>query len=298
MRKIVSSLCVIAVLAGMLCGCAVHDIPENTSDSGKGDMSIVSTSVAICRILDALEYDNVIGVPTTEKGIPERYDQATAVGGAMNPDLEIVRQLDADLVLSPKTLENALAVQYSNAGVPSAFLDLSGVEGMYCAITSLGKLLNREDQAAVLLADYESYMADYRQDKEEGPAVLLLMAFPDGFYLAASEDSYVGDLVRLAGGRNVYRDYQSDQEGFISINPENMVQKNPDQILVFAHYNEEAAFAYMEKEFAENSAWSHYPAVQSGRVAYLPSEFFGMSANLSWTDGVEYLEPILYPGGK
>lgn len=298
MRKITSFLCAATLAMGCLSGCAVHNAPVETENVENQEMTIVSTSVAICRILDELEYDNVIGVPTTEKGIPERYKEATAVGGSMSPDLEIVKSLDPDLVLSPKTLESSLAAEYANADVTSAFLNLASVEGMYAAIQSLGTLLDRNEQAAELQARYEAYMENYQQDKEEGPTVLLLMAFPDGFYLAASDDSYVSDLVRLAGGRNVYADYQSDQEGFISINPEDMVQKDPDMILVFAHYNEDAAFAYMENEFETNNAWSYYWAVENGSIAYLPSEYFGMSATLSWTDAVEYLEPILYPAGE
>ncbi|MCD8009062.1 MAG: ABC transporter substrate-binding protein [Clostridiales bacterium] len=165
---------------------------------------------------------------------------------------------------------------------------------MYDDFNYLGTLLYREEQAAVLQGEYEDYMSSYYQDKTDGPSVLLLMCFPDGFYLVASEDSYVGDLVSLAGGQNVYADYEGTQEGFISINPEDMVQKEPDMILVFAHYNEEAAFAYMENEFATNAAWSYYDAVNEGNIVYLPSEYFGMSASLDWTDALEYLEPYLY----
>lgn len=297
MTKLAGVLLAATLVLGSLSGCAVHDAPQPTQGETGGNLTIVSTSAAICQILDRLEYDAVIGVPTTSRGIPDRYADATGVGGAMSPDMEIVKSLAPDLVLSPKTLENALAAEYSNAGVTSAFLDLASVEGMYRAIASLGTLLDREEQAAQLQAEYEAYLETYRQDKEEGPSILLLMAFPDGFYLAASEDSYVGDLVQLAGGRNVYAGYQGDQEGFISINPEDMVQKDPDQILVFAHYNEEAAFAYMETEFAENPAWSYYRAVAEGNIAYLPAAYFGMSATLNWTEGVAYLEPILYPAG-
>lgn len=272
MRKFPALLCGLLLVASCLSGCVVHDAPEaaDTGISGE-ELSIATTSAAICRILDRLEYDNVIGVPTTEKGIPERYQDAAAIGGSMNPDLEIVKSLEPDLVLSPKTLEASLAPEYRNAGITSAFLDLASVEGMYGAIRSLGELLDREAQAAQIQKEYEEYLSNYYQDKPEGPSVLLLMAFPDGFHLAVSEDAYVGDLVRLAGGRNVYTEYQSDQEGFINVNPEDMVQKDPDMILVFAHYNEEAAFAYMENEFATNNAWSYYDAVNNGTYINLPT---------------------------
>ena len=96
-------------------------------------------------------------------------------------------------------------------------------------------------------------MEEYRSKTAENNSCLILMCFPGGKYLIATENSYVGSLVELAGGENVYSDYQGDESGFASINPEDVVQKNPDQIFVYAHYNEEEAFASMKKEFEEDS---------------------------------------------
>jgi len=293
-NKFISVFLSLAFILLTLSSCAVHNKPEDETGIESGSQpAIAATSVAICEILDKLGYDNVIGVPETERELPERYKGAEKIGAPMTPDLEKIKSLSPDLVLSPKTLENSLASQYGAAGISSAFLDLSSVEGMYAAIGSLGKLLDRQAEASKLSDEYKTYMDTYHTG-EDGPNVLLLMAFPDGFLLVASEDSYVGDLVKLAGGKNVYADYKSDQEGFININPEDMIQKKPDRILVFAHYNEEAAFEYMKKEFSSNTAWQFFEAVENGNITYLPSKYFGMSATLSWTDALEYLEPVFY----
>ena len=283
-----------AAFALAVTGCVVYDVPEDETDEASEDseLSLATTSVAICEILDALEYDNVIGIPETEADIPERYSGVTTIGAPMTPDIEIVASLAPDYIISPKTLEEDLASEYSTAGVSSIFLDLSSVDGMYTAIDSLGTLLGREDQAAALQAEYEEYMEEYYSEKEDGPSVLILMCYPDGFFLVVTEDAYVGNLVEMAGGQNVYEDQAED--GFISINPEDMVQKDPDIILVYSHYSEDAAFAYMQEELETNSAWSYFTAVQEGNVYYLPSEYFNMSANLEWTESLDYLEPILY----
>lgn len=292
--KQLKTILAIALCIATLGGCASSPQNAPKKESGEG-ISIVSTSVAICEILDEFGYDNVIGVPETSNTLPERYQGIKTVGAPMNPDLEVVKSLDPDLVLSPQTLESSLAESYRVAGITSAFLDLSSVEGMYKAISSLGEYLGCEDAAKKLNEDYESYMQSYQNGIEEEPDILLLMAFPDGFYLVATENSYVGDLVNLAGGNNVYgSDYKGDENGFVNINPEDIVQKNPDKILVFAHYAEEDAFKYMRSEFESNASWQYFDAVKNGNISYLPSEYFGMSATLSWTDSLEYLEPILH----
>ncbi|WP_426350284.1 ABC transporter substrate-binding protein [Alloiococcus sp. CFN-8] len=276
----------------MATGCA--SAPQKASGSATGkDMKIVATSVAICEILDELGFDNVIGIPETSNSIPEKYAKLTTVGSPMNPDLEIIKSLSPDLVLSPKSLEASLSESYRAAGITSAFLDLSSVEGMYSAINSLGELLHCQEAAKRLNDDYKTYIEGYREGSEEKKEILLLMAFPDGFYLVATENSYVGNLVKLAGGNNVYdSSYNGDENGFVNINPEDIVQKKPDHIFVFAHYAEEDAFKFMEQEFSSNKTWQYFEAVQEGKISYLPSEYFGMSATLSWTDSLEYLSPI------
>lgn len=294
MRKSRSALCLILVVCiAILSGCASS--PQNAPKKGTDEeITIVSTSVAICEILDEFGFDNVIGVPETSRTLPGRYQNVKTVGSPMNPDLEIVKSLDPDLVLSPQTLENSLAESYRTAGITSAFLDLSSVEGMYAAITSLGEYLGCEDAAKRLNDEYASYMQSYRSSVTEEQDILLLMAFPDGFYLVATENSYVGNLIKLAGGNNVYgSDYKGDENGFVNINPEDIVQKKPDRIFVFAHYAEEDAFNYMKGEFKNNASWQYFDAVKNGNITYLPSEYFGMSATLSWTESLEYLEPVM-----
>ena len=50
----------------------------------------------------------------------------------------------------------------------------------------------------------------------------------------------------------------------------------------------------MESEFSDNTSWQYFDAVTNDEIYYLPSEYFGMSATLSWTDSLDYLKPILY----
>lgn len=295
MRKLKAALAL--VLGICICtasGCASSSKHAPQKQEGK-DVTIASTSVAICQILDEFGYDNVIGVPETSGSLPERYKEVQTIGAAMNPDMEIVKSLNPDLVLSPQTLESSLAESFQNAGITSAFLDLSSVEGMYEAITSLGEYLGCEDEAKRLNEDYHTFMEEYQNNKTKEQKILLLMAFPDGFYLVATENSYVGNLIKLAGGSNVYgTDYKGDENGFVNINPEDIIQKEPDRIFVFAHYAEEDAFAYMKHEFADNEAWQHVEAVGEGRITYLPSEYFGMSATFSWKEALNWLKPALW----
>ena len=47
-------------------------------------------------------------------------------------------------------------------------------------------------------------------------------------------------------------------------------------------------------EFEKNDIWKHFTAVQNGRVYDLDSSLFGMSANFSYQQALEALQPMLY----
>ncbi|MCR5668413.1 MAG: ABC transporter substrate-binding protein [Lachnospiraceae bacterium] len=287
---------VVAAVTTLFTGCG--SFGGISTDGSSEEKTVAATSAAILDILDALDYDNVVGVPETEKAIPDRYAEIETIGAPMAPDVELLTALSPDVVLSPKTLESDFSESYTNAGLNSAFLDLSSVSAMYDGIESLGSYLDREEEAQALVSDYKTKIEQYEETQAEDISVLILMAFPDGFYLVANETSYVGDLVSIAGGTNVYPSSDAEDDyGFVSVNPEDMVQTEPDVILVFAHYSEEDAFSYMEEEFQSKEAWQYYEAVTSGNVYYLPSEIFGMSADLNWSEGVDYLQKI-FTGGQ
>ena len=308
MKKLYKILCTFLIGTCTVIGCV--SAPENAPEDGAAKtiveeteevtkektnpVAVASTSVAICEILEALDYDNVIGVPETSGTLPDKYADATTIGAPMNPDMEIVKSISPDVVLSPIALEASLAEQYEIAGIESIFMDLSSVQGMYDSITELGKMLDREEDAAKLVEEYEAYMDTYVTEDVEAKECMILMCFPTGYSLIATEKSYVGNLVELAGGINVYANYEGDENGFVAINPEDMIKRNPEKILVYAHYSEEETFSQMEEEFATGTTWQYYDAVKNGEVYYLSSSMFGMSASLDWTESLEYLKPILY----
>lgn len=302
MRKKVVKILLMSACVGCLSGCASSskNAPEKETDQTQeqtvknNDVALISTSTAICEILDLLDYDNVVGIPETSGEIPERYQEVATVGEPMGPDMEIIKSIKADLILSPMTLEASLGEQYETAGVNAEFLNLSSVQGMYDSIDDLGTLLERETEASQLREEYESYMEEYQKEVIEEKSCMILMCFPSGYYLIATEKSYVGNLVELAGGENVYSNYQGDENGFVSINPEDMIQKNPEKIFVFAHYSEEEAFAEMKKNFDTEETWKYYDAVQNGEVYYLTSDLFGMSATMKWKESLDTLKPMLY----
>lgn len=297
MRKIkkgrLLSLCLFMALALAAC---VDQHPEESAPEGTAQDAprLIATSPAVAQICSRLNLE-LVGVCDTAGSVPERYEGLPKVGMAMNPDLEIIKSLNPDYVLSPSSLQSDLQPKYAGANVASLFLNLKSVEGMYASIEGLGEKFGRETEAAEMLGEFDSFMEEYkaRNDGEESPRVLVLMGLP-GSYIVATESSYVGDLVKLAGGENVYGD--GNGEEFLNANTEDMQQKDPDIILRAAHALPDDVKAMFAKEFAENDIWKHFRAVQNERVYDLDPALFNMSANFSYPEALEALRPMLYGG--
>ena len=255
--------------------------------------NIVATSPAVADICDKLELDLVGVCSSSISTIPDRYKDVTTVGTAMSPDMEIVASLNPDWILSPSSLQSDLQPKYENIGTDWAFLNLKSVQGMYRSIQELGEIFDREEQADRLVAEFKDFYDEYKTKNEgkDHPKVLILMGLP-GSYIIATENSYVGSLVALAGGENVYAG--SDQE-FLTVNTEDMKTKEPDIILRTAHALPDQVVEMFKEDFETNDIWKHFDAVKNGRVYDLTYQYFGMSATFKYPQALDELQPIFYP---
>lgn len=292
MKKLVSYI-LIGTMALSMMGCVSQHPNDSTDTSGvEADAKLVASSPAVADICDKLELD-LVGVCETSGTIPDRYKDITTVGMAMNPDLEIIKSLNPDYILSPNSLQNDLQPKYSSIGIKSIFVNLRSVEGMYDSIEYLGKKFGKEDKAEELVQEYKEFLEKYKSENEgkESPKVLILMGLP-GSYIVATDNSYVGSLVKMAGGTNVYGD--GDGEEFLNANTEDMQLKDPDIILRAAHALPEDVTKMFNDEFATNDIWKHFRAVQNGKVYDLSYDKFGMSAKFNYPEALDELQPLLY----
>lgn len=299
MKKLrIAAVLTAALMTAALCG-YVDQHPEKNSKAESGsvtnadDLRIAATSPAVADICDKLDIDLVGVCSSTVSTIPDRYKDATQLGTAMNPDTEILASLDLDWILSPSSLESDLQPKYAAIKTKSAFLNLKSVEGMYKSIEEFGEMFDRQEQAQKLVDEYTSFMNKYKNKNKgkESPKVLVLMGLP-GSYIVATDNSYVGSLVKLAGGTNVYGDGGGQE--FLNANTEDMETKDPDIIVRCAHALPDEVVEMFNEEFSANDIWKHFRAVQEGKVYDLSYEYFGMSAGFDYPQALDELQPILY----
>lgn len=281
------------ICATLLCfsGCVSKKGVDGDGSKGDGDITIAATSASVMQICAKMDID-LVGIPDTSYEIPDCYKNVAKVGSPMTPDMEILAQVNPDWVLSPVTLMADLKPKYEAAGLSYGFLNLKSVNGMYRSIEDIGNLFGKEKEADALISEYIEFYNNYKANTKgkEAPTVLILMGLP-GSYVVATPNSYVGNLLELAGGQNLYDDPVQE---FLNINTEDMLKKDPDIILRTAHALPDEVVEMFKEEFRTNDIWKHFSAVKNDRVYDLPSEYFNMSATFGYQEALNVLDDILY----
>lgn len=275
----------------LLLGCQRSE--DNQTTKTKNDnFRIVPTTVALTMTLDKLDLP-IVGKPSTYKTLPSRYKGIPEVGQPMAPNVEAVKQLNPTHVLSVTTIQDEMKPFYKQLNMKGYYYDYDSLAGMQRSITQLGDQFNRKSQAKKLNDHLEKVKNDIKDKvkrQKTHPKVLILMGVP-GSYLVATDRSYIGDLVKIAGGQNVIKD-QNRQ--YISSNTENLLNVDPDIILRLPHGLPDEVKKMFEKEFKHNDIWKHFKAVKNNQVYDLEEIPFGITANVDADKAMTDLYHLFY----
>lgn len=285
-KKIIALLSV--TMLTFMVGCSSSESNESNVTNSNGEEVVVATSVAVTEILDKLGVE-VSGVPTTSYELPESTKDATEVGSPMNPDLEIIKSLNPTCVVSVDTLGSDFEKQFTENNIPSMFVNLSTVDGLKETIVNLGEKFDKSEKAAEIIAELENKENELNLSKKENKEDILILFGAPGSVMVSTDNSYVGNLVKIAGGNNIF---ESESSSFIQVNMEEIIKRNPDKILIMTHAVPEEAKKAVEEEFAK-ATWQQLDAIKNNKVYYLENGYFGMSANLKVIEALDKLGVIL-----
>ena len=289
MKKILCLISILMVTFSVI-GCSSSEVDSSKEQVTSKDEKqvVVATSVAITEILDRLGVE-VSGVPQTSYELPESAKGATEVGSPMNPDMEIIKSLNPTDVICVDTLGSEFEKQFEENNINADFYNLSNVDGLKETIAALGEKFNKQDKANEILDEIKEVENKVNSNKKSDDKILVLFGAP-GSVMVATDKSYIGNLVELAGGNNIFSNATSS---FTQINLEEIIKLNPDKILVMTHAVPEAAKKSVEEELSKD-LWKNVNAVKNNDITYLENGYFGMSANLQIVEAVEKLGDILY----
>ena len=254
---------------------------------------IVATTYAVVQIADRLNLP-LVGIPTTANEIPQRYRDVIKVGSPMNPSVEKITALKPTAVYSVTTLSDQFGKAFKAQHVTPHFLNLTSVAHLETTLTQLGKRYDRRSAAAKQVRKIQAakQTARKRAQKRPAPRVLVIMGLPGASYMVATNRSYVGDLVRLAGGQNVFT---SKTQEYMQPNDEAIQKANPQVILRLEHAMPKMVTSQFNQEFKDNHMWATTDAVKHHRVYDLQEPVFDATANMRVTTALDQVSHWLYP---
>ncbi len=172
-----------------------------------GPSRIVSTSPSITETLFALGLgDRVVGVSTFCR-YPEAVKALPKVGTFLKPQAEVIARLQPELVIVHGGPHD-VARQLSMLSIRTISVDRGTLPSVYSTIRAIASAADVSDRGDRLVAELQQRLDRVRAAVAARPRrkVLVIVGRRPGTLgdlVAVGRDSYLHDLVRIAGGRNV-----------------------------------------------------------------------------------------------
>jgi iron complex transport system substrate-binding protein len=249
---------------------------------------IVSVAPNVTEILFALGLeDRLVGVSVYCQYPPEALKKEK-IGGYINPSLEKIVALRPDLVIGIaegdlKTFVDKLA----GLNVPVYITSPRDALEVLTSIQKIGEVTFAPEPARRIVRSMEERVRRV-QDKVQGrsrPRVLHILDFNP--LISAGKGTFVDDLIRLAGGRNVAETATGKYPRF---SMEEVLVQDPEVILLASMKSQDP----MVKQRRWWERWKTISAVKQGRIYVLDSDLIHRPSP-RMADGLEQVARAIHP---
>ncbi len=256
---------------------------------------IVTTSPSAIELLYAAG-GTAIGRSSTALGVPGA-EELVDVGPSYEPAFEVILQQQPDLIVADVSAQAHLVGAFEGTlqGVPILFVGALEYADIAASIRLLGAVSGDPETAEAAAAEAEAVAAAVEANVAGSDTVptLVLVAGRDGGMSAALNDSFIGDLIRIAGAENVAEDLQQSGQvpGYALVSLESVVADDPAVILVIVPGG-------MGGPSMAGMIAQQFPtlqAVQAERVHEIDLETYLQAPGPRAIEGLQELEALLHP---
>jgi len=217
----------------------------------------VVLSPEIAEILCAIGAEaDIVGV-TDECIYPASLTAKTSVGkfGALNREKIIA--LKPTLIFSSSLEQQAVAEEFAKLGFRVESFYPRSLDHMLSGIRDIGKLTHHTREASDLADDLAVFIRDTRDKAKGSPRPKVYLEIYRDPLMSVSDQSFVGELIELAGGDNIFPTLERD---YSRIDPEDVISAAPDIIIC---YSQDTLAGITNRK-----GWQDIPAVRDKRIYF------------------------------
>ena len=217
---------------------------------------IPSTTETLCHLGLA---DALVGVTVYCVEPREIVRTKTRVGGEKDPDLDAIRRLEPDLVIANVEENVREHVDALRAwGIPVWVTFPTTVRAGIRMIRDLGDVTGARVRAT-MLADELDRLCDRVASAVAGRApVPVFYAIWRGPYMTIGPDTYIHDMLRVCGGRNIFEDRA---ERYPAVTLDEVAARGPQVIIL-----PDEPFRFRRAHLRDFEPYAGTPAVRDRRV--------------------------------
>ena len=228
---------------------------------------IVAVSAADCEIVYALGAGDLLVGRGEWCDYPQEVFNVPSMESGGNTNVEQILALDPDLiVMSSMAQDQEQVKQFEEVGVAVCVSNAANIEETYTSIEMFGKLLGKTEEADTLIKSMKDQFDAIMQNKIEGEKTIYFEVSPLEWGLwAAGGNTFMNEIAEMMGLKNIF----ADQEGWIEVSEEQVIERNPDYIVTITMYMGEGPKP--EEEIMSRKGWENITAVKNAAIFNLPN---------------------------
>ena len=237
--------------------------------------SVVALEYSFVEALAKLEM-NVTGIAddkdknNLEHSIKHLVGNYTSVGSRLEPDAELIKKAEPQLILADKTRHESI-FEKLNAAAPTVLLESfdANYDQSIETFKQIAELVSKEDKGRELVVQHNGKVEDLSKDIKLDKDVSTIAAVPthDGLYVHASH-SYVGQFLQKVGfNGSIPEDMENHLPeymgaDYLKVDTDRFASFNPERILIMVDEDNKTDY----EKLKETEDWLNIEAVRNQRV--------------------------------
>ena len=193
---------------------------------------------------------------------PAEVLEKPMVKSGAETNLEEILALEPDVVIMAtmaQTVDQVNALE--EAGVKVIVSDAQNLDGVYTAITMIGQIVGKNDEAAAIVKEMQDTFADISARAEDSGKTIYFEVSPLQWGLwAAGKGTFMDELASICGLTNAF----ADVDGWGAVSEEQVFEKDPDYIVTTSMYWGEGPTPV--EEILGRAGWDQLKAVKNNQI--------------------------------